>query len=59
MATWKPKSPTSKGAKIELRVTREQKERLRAAAAKRGLPMSTWIIEVALRNANRTAGADN
>jgi uncharacterized protein (DUF1778 family) len=55
----RPKSPTSKREKIELRVTHEQKETLRTAAAKKGLPMSTWIIEVALRSANRTAGADN
>lgn len=36
---------TAKRAKIELRVTYEQKELLRAAAEEKRLPTSTWMID--------------
>lgn len=47
----RPKSPTAKREKIELRVNREQKQALQAAAARAGLPTATWIIDLALREA--------
>jgi hypothetical protein len=56
MARLGQRSPTAKREKIELRVTREQKELLRAAAALERTPMSTRIIDLALRDAIRLAG---
>jgi uncharacterized protein (DUF1778 family) len=50
----RPKSPTAKREKIELRVNREQKQALQAAAARAGLPTATWIIDLALNEARRT-----
>lgn len=54
----RPKLAVSKDRKIDLRVTAEQKEKLRHAAAKHGKRMSTWILEVALQEANLANGAD-
>jgi uncharacterized protein (DUF1778 family) len=54
----RPKLAGSKDRKIELRVTLEQKEKLRHAAAKQGKRMSTWILDVALQKANLANGAD-
>lgn len=47
----RPKLAVSKDRKIELRVTAEQKERLRRGAERDGKPTATWILEVALQAA--------
>jgi uncharacterized protein (DUF1778 family) len=55
----RPKSPDAKREKIELRVNREQKAVLQAAAKRAGLPTATWIIALALEAARTQAtGAD-
>lgn len=43
----------NKSVKIEIRVTPDQKELLRAAAASKDLPMSAWILGIAIRSAHR------
>jgi uncharacterized protein (DUF1778 family) len=47
----RPRLVSAKREKIELRVTAEQKLALRAAARLAGLPMSTWVLLVALEAA--------
>lgn len=55
--TGRPKLPNAKREKIDLRVTTEQKATLRAAADKAGLPLATWIIEIALREAHHPSSS--
>jgi uncharacterized protein (DUF1778 family) len=55
----RPTLPDAKREKIELRVNREQKTVLQAAAKRVGLPTATWIIALALEAARaQTTGAD-
>jgi uncharacterized protein (DUF1778 family) len=59
MARGRKPSPDSKHEKIELRVNREQKATLQAAAKRAGLPTATWIIALALEAARtQPNGAD-
>ena len=48
----RPKLAEAKREKIELRVNAEQKARLKAGAARAGLPTATWILSVALEAAH-------
>ena len=41
---------------VQIRMTAEQKEILAAAAERRGLPMSTWLLTLGLQQANEDAG---
>lgn len=50
--TGRPKIPNAKREKIDLRVTAEQKETLRAAADSAGMPLTTWVVAAALREAS-------
>lgn len=50
-----------KTAKVEIRLTPEQKEAIRRAAKARGIPMSAWVTELIERElrgvaASRTGG---
>jgi uncharacterized protein (DUF1778 family) len=47
----RPKLPDAKREKIELRVNRVQKERLKEAARLAGVPTATWILALALLHA--------
>jgi len=48
----KRRKATRKEETVQIRMTAEQKEVLAAAAARRGLPMSTWLLTLGLREAN-------
>jgi uncharacterized protein (DUF1778 family) len=49
----KRRKATRKEELIPIRLTREQKETLTAAAARRGLPVSSWMLSLALLEAGR------
>lgn len=40
---------------VPIRMTKEQKETLAAAAERRGLPLSTWLLMLGLREADGDA----
>jgi uncharacterized protein (DUF1778 family) len=48
----KRRKATRKEETVQIRMTAEQKEVLAAAAERRGLPMSTWLLTLGLREAN-------
>lgn len=52
----KRRKATRKEETVQIRMTVEQKETLAAAAERRGLPMSTWLLTLGLREANEDAG---
>lgn len=41
---------------VQIRMTADQKEILAAAAERRGVPMSTWLLMLGLREAEADAG---
>lgn len=47
---------TRKEEMVQIRMTAEQKERLSAAAERRGLPMSTWLLTLGLQETDEDAG---
>ena len=51
----KPKAER-KEATIQLRVTEEQKDELTAKAKRRGLGVSTWLLQLGLSAPDRPAG---
>jgi uncharacterized protein (DUF1778 family) len=51
----KPKA-MRKEADIRIRVTDEQKERLIAAAQRAGIGVSSWLLTLGLREAQKTGG---
>jgi uncharacterized protein (DUF1778 family) len=54
----KPKRPRPlKDEDIHLRLTTEQKELLTAAATRAGAGLSTWLLMLGIREAQRTEGA--
>lgn len=52
----KRRKATRKEETVQIRMTAEQKETLAAAAERRGLPMSTWLLTLGLQQANEDAG---
>jgi uncharacterized protein (DUF1778 family) len=52
----KRRKATRKEEMVQIRMTAEQKETLAAAAEHRGLPMSTWLLTLGLREAEADAG---
>lgn len=52
----KRRKATRKEETVQIRMTAEQKVTLAAAAERRGLPMSTWLLTLGLREANEDAG---
>lgn len=48
----KRRKATRKEELVPIRMTAEQKATLAAAAERRGLPLSTWMLMLALREAN-------
>jgi uncharacterized protein (DUF1778 family) len=51
----KRRKATRKEETVQIRMTAEQKETLAAAAERRGLPMSTWLLTLGLREADADA----
>ena len=49
----KRRKATRKEELIPIRLTAEQKEALVAAAERRGLPVSTWLLTLGLREADK------
>lgn len=47
----KRRKATRKEEMVQIRMTAEQKETLAAAAGRRGIPMSTWLLMLGLREA--------
>jgi uncharacterized protein (DUF1778 family) len=52
----KRRKTTRKEETVQIRMTAEQKETLAAAAERRGLPMSSWLLMLGLREAEADAG---
>lgn len=52
------KSPLSKRKRLTIRVTEAQLDALRKGAKRRGRPMATLILEIALANLANGADAD-
>jgi len=52
----KRRKVTRKEETVQIRMTAEQKETLAAAAERRGIPMSTWLLTLGLQQANDDAG---
>lgn len=52
----KRRKATRKEEMVQIRMTAEQKEVLAAAAERRGVPMSTWLLMLGLREAEADAG---
>jgi uncharacterized protein (DUF1778 family) len=48
----KRRKATRKEELVPIRMTKEQKATLTAAAERRGLPVSTWLLSLGLREAN-------
>ena len=48
----KRRKATRKELMVPIRMTAEQKERLAVAAERRGLPLSTWLLTLGLREAD-------
>ena len=48
----KRRKATRKEEMVPIRMTADQKTALAAAAERRGLPLSTWMLMLALREAN-------
>lgn len=48
----KRRKATRKEELVPIRMTAEQKEKLVAAADRRGLPLSTWLLTLGLREAD-------
>lgn len=48
----KRRKATRKEEMVPIRMTADQKATLAAAAERRGLPLSTWMLMLALREAN-------
>lgn len=53
----KRRKATRKEEMVQIRMTADQKETLAAAAERRGLPMSTWLLTLGLQQANEDAGS--
>ena len=49
----------TKNHKIEIRVTKQQKELIHSAAKKRNLKPTVWVLSILLEEANRINGADD
>jgi uncharacterized protein (DUF1778 family) len=52
----KRRKATRKEETVQIRMTADQKETLAAAAERRGLAMSTWLLMLGLREAEADAG---
>lgn len=48
----KRRKATRKEELVPIRMTADQKSTLAAAAERRGLPLSTWLLTLGLREAN-------